>query len=482
MTPGKSLIAALAAAALLSPAWYAAADTAGNAEKKTVISYADYMGKIREKLPELRKNRLAVEKAGNARLAAGAAGDTKLDAAGSYSRTWRYSNNPFSRTGYENYYDANLGLSRKFTATGTTLSGGVAYSQFRSEIDYDNFNLPDAYHYPSYYLGFSQSLLKNAFGTVDRFARNDAEMKLAIEKLRAENSDKNDLNQYRKLYFSWIEYARRLELLARSIQNAEALHAQVLRRFRAGLSDNDDVQNAAASVLQYRANREDALASYNALLGQLGIFIDTAAAEPDPGEFENHFKSSSSVEYGDVKFEKTRAAGIYRLTKENYRYSREVAGNKLLPQLDITGKYTRKAQDDSLAGAAGKIHDQDYYVGFSVSYPLGNSQSESEARAAELAVEEVNHEYDISGNEYDKNLKSIRSSAEGLKRIIGISEERIRALESKYGTEQKKYLQARLDLNFLIATANTLTAEKINLLGLKKQLIYHHIDYGDLTE
>lgn len=477
-----ALIGAAAGLALLAPAARAAADAADNADRKAVISYSDFMAKLREKLPELRRNRIAVEKADNARLASGAAEDTRLDGSGSYSRNWRYSNNPFSRTGYENYYDANLGLSKKFSATGTTLSGGVAYSQFRSEIDYGDFNLPGAYHYPSYYLGFSQSLLKNAFGTVDRFARNDAEMKLSIEKLRAENADKNDLNQYRKLYFSWIEYARRLDLLARSIQNAEALHAQVLRRFRAGLSDNDDVQNAAASVLQYRANREDALASYNALLGQLGIFIDTAGTAPDPGEFETHFQSSSAADYGDVKFEKTRAAGIYRLTKENYRYAREVAGNKLLPQMDISGRYTRKAQDETFAGAAGDMKDSDYYVGFSVSYPLGDSQGESDARAAELAVKEVNHEYDISGNEYDKNLKSIRSTAGGLKRIIGISEERIRVLESKYGTEQKKYLQARLDLNFLIATANTLTAEKINLLGLKKQLIYFHIDYGDLTE
>lgn len=478
----EALIGILAAAALLAPAASGAAETAGNAEKKAVLSYAEFMVKIREKLPELRKNRIAVEKAGNTRLAAEAAEDTKIDAAGSYARTWRYSNNPFSRTGYENYYDANLGLSRKFSATGTTLSGGVAYSQFRSEIDYGSFIMPDAYHYPSYYLGFSQSLLKNAFGTVDRFARNDAEMKLSIEKLRAENADKNDLNQYRKLYFSWIEYARRLELLAESIRNAEALHAQVIRKFRAGLADNDDVQNAAASLLQYRANREDALAAYNALLGQLGMFIDTASALPEAAEFETHYRASSSAAYGEVKFETTRAAGIYRLTKENYRYTREIAGNKLLPQMDITGKYTRKAQDDSFTGAAGKIHDSDYYVGFSVSYPLGNSQSESEARAAELAVEEVNHEYDISGNEYGKNLKSIQSSAEGLKRIITITGERIRALESKYGTEQKKYQQARLDLNFLIATANTLTAERISLLGLKKQLIYYHIDYADLTE
>ena len=34
------------------------------------------------------------------------------------------------------------------------------------------------------------------------------------------------------------------------------------------------------------------------------------------------------------------------------------------------------------------MKDSDYYVGFSVSYPLGDSQGESDARAAELAVKD----------------------------------------------------------------------------------------------
>ncbi len=453
----------------------------GTAPKET-LSFESYLGKIREKLPELKKNRIAVERARNARLAADAPSDTMLEGSGAWNKTWRYSSNPFSRRGYESTYSANLGVSKKIPPTGTTLRAGASYTQFRSDIDYGSFVLPDAYHYPSYYAGFTQSLLNNAFGVIDRFAARDAEMKIAIEKLRADNADKSDLNRYRKLYFDWVEQAEKLTLLQKSIANAEALRDQVARKFRLGLAENDDVQNAAASALQYRAAYEEAAAAYRALLGEIGLLVDTSKYAPSPGEFDARFSASETANFSEVPFEKTRSAEIYRLMKNNHNYAREVAENKLLPQLELHGMVTRKAQDSDFAAAAGGMNNTDYYLGFSVTYPLGNSQAESEARIADLAIEEVNREFDISRNDYGKNLTSLLGTAGGIKKMIGISGERIKALESKYRTEEKKYLQARLDLNFLIASANALTAERINLLGLKKQLIYHHIDYTDLTE
>jgi len=216
---------------------------------RETITFESYLGKIREHLPELRKNRIAVERARNARLAADAGFDAMVEGSGAWNKTWRYSNNPFSRTGYENNYTANLGVSKKIAPTGTTLSAGASYTRFSSEIDYGSFVLPEAFHYPSYYAGFTQSLLNNAFGIIDRFAANDAEMKTAIEKLRAENAEKSDLNRYRKLYFDWIEYAARLDLLKKSIVNAEALRDRVASKFRLGLAHKTILRDRVVRLL-----------------------------------------------------------------------------------------------------------------------------------------------------------------------------------------------------------------------------------------
>jgi hypothetical protein len=63
-----------------------------------------------------------------------------------------------------------------------------------------------------------------------------------------------------------------------------------------------------------------------------------------------------------------------------------------------------------------------------------------------------------------------------------IKENIVGALKSQYQTENKKYLQARLDLFYLLETDNSITNEEIALLRLKNQLIDLYFDYLTLTD
>ncbi len=446
------------------------------------ISYRDYIDTITQKLPELKRNEIQVQRAKNTLDGTESTEDTFLEGDATYTRTKQYSRNPFSRTGYTSEYTANLGIARKFNRTGTTLSTGLSYYQLDNDINYEGAAIPNTYYYPSVYLKFSQSLLKNTFGIIDRFAKNDAAMKLEIEKLRRSESDKSDMNYYRKLYFDWVEYLEQLRLINESIRNARALSNQVSRRFRSGLAGNDDVQSAAALVLQYRATYEEVMASRIALERELQLFFDTAQRQPESSEFDRLYAMAREKGYPRVPFEKTKSAEIYRLTKKNYRYAKDVAENRLLPQLDLVAQVTRKAQDDQFSTAARELNDTDYYIGFSMSYPLENIESRSAVKEAELSIQEINNEFSVSKNGYHKSLDSLIEYSKGVERVIDLKEKRIKTLESKYRTELKKYQQTRLDLQFLINTANEITSEQIGLLQLKNQIIRYAIDYADLTK
>lgn len=450
-------------------------------KEKNTIQYDQFITKIKETLPQIRKNRIAVKRAENAVNLGKSAFDTMLEASASWNKTWKYSYNPFSRTGYETNYATSLGFTKKLYSTGTSVSGGISFNQYQSDIDYGSFPIPNTYYYPAYYISFSQSLLKNSFGTIDRFAAKDAEMKREIEKLRATLNDDTDLNYYRKLYFDWLESIERIELLKKTIADAIILKEHVNNKFKIGLAENDDVENAKAAELQYRSVYEEETSSLKSIVDEIGLFIDTSNIVPEKKELENFLKQCDEYSFAEIQFENTRLSFIYHLTKENYLYIEKVARNKLLPQLNIVGSITRKAQDTTFSGSVKNINDTDYYIGISAIFPLENNAAESEKKNAELAIEEINHEYDIALNNYRKNITVLSNNAKALKKMIDFSERRVKALESKYRTEEKKYLQARLDLTFLITTAQALTAEKLNLLRLKKLLVYHLIDYQDLT-
>lgn len=448
---------------------------------KSTISYKEFMEKIRASIPHIRKNSLAVKRAENAKRAGESPFDTRLESSASWNKTWKYSYNPFSRTGYETEYAGSLGITKKLYSTGSVLSGGISYRQYQSDIDYGSLTIPDTYYYPAYYAGFSQSLLKNSFGAIDRFASKDAEMKEEIEQLRASQNDDNDLNYYRKLYFDWLESIERLELFKKTIDDAVKLKERVNNKFRLGMAENDDVQNAAAAELQYRAAYEEESSAVKSLEEEIGLFLDQKNLSPDTTELTNYLKICEEYSFAEIPFAKTRLAEIYHLTKANYEYAEKVAQNKLLPQLDVVGTITRKAQDTGFAKAAGKVNDTDYYIGLSASFPLENNAAESEMENSRIAVEEISHEYNIALNAYKKNISTLANNAGALKKMIEFSRRRVLALESKYRTEEKKYLQARLDLTFLISTGQTLTTERLNLLRLQKTLVYHLIDHQDLT-
>jgi outer membrane protein TolC len=437
------------------------------------VTYKQFLDRVSAVLPELKKNKIQVEKAKNTLYGAGSAEDINLTAETGYSKTDEFSKG--TTTGKKDL-SSKLGLSKKIAQTGSNLNVGAAYN--RTEYG----SVSDPYYYPSLYVKFSQSLLKNAFGIVDRYAVNNAKMQYDIAKLKEIQSNKTDLNYYRKLYFLWIEYREQLKLLNISINTALKLSESVKGKYRSGLVNNADLHSSDAFVLKYRIAYEELKTDMNAMETELSIFFTGNDVIPDDTEFSGFFSTAASAGYADVEFGKTTSAEIYRITKKNLQYSYDVAENKLLPQLDFIAEYTKKAQNDSFSKSVENMNSTDYYLGFSFSYPLQNTESKSKADEAKLAIDEINSEYSVSENSYKKSLYSIISRYKDSEQLVSLREKRIKSLEAKYRFELQKYQQSQLDLETVINTSIDITNEKISLIQLKKQIIDNYIDYKDLTE
>jgi len=446
-------------------------------ESSAKISYKQFIENVKQQLPELRKNRLQVEKARNTLYGAGSAEDITLSGETGYGKSEILSKGSSTET---RGYSSKLGLTKKIAQTGTEISTGAGYN--RTEYSTDS---SQAYSYPSLYIKFNQSLLKNAFGTVDRYAVNNAKMKYEIEKLKEIETNKTDINYYRKLYFTWIEYREELKMLNNSIDSARKLADNIKSRFKSGMVNSADLYSSAAVVLKYQIAYEELKSEMNTIESGLNIFLQEISEEnriPDDDEFSLLYKTSLASEYPLINFDKTSNAEIYRLTKNNLEYTADVSENKLLPQLDLVGEYTRKAEDNSFSKSAGNLNSTDYYAGFSFSYPLQNTENHSILEGTKLAIEEINSEYSITQNSYKKSIDSIISRYKDSRRLLVLREKRIETLAEKYRFELQKYQQSQLDIETLLNTSIEITNEKISLNQLKKQIIENYIDYSDLTE
>ncbi len=448
--------------------------------KKEKITFDSYLEKIRGKLPEMQKNRLAVEKAKNSLYASRAQEDFSLSSSFKYYYENPASTSPATSLDSTSGFASSVGVNKKFIETGTQISTGVEYGS--SNIKSTALSLDSTSHTPAVYLSITQPLLNNAFGLVDRFAKNNARMQLAIEKLKKRENDKATLSYYRKLYFSWIDYRKRLNILQKNIQGARNLYNQTTRKYRAGLADNDDVQRSLSSLLQYQQQHKEAGTALESIERELNLYFDISGYEPDTQEFNQYFNTALKEVYPAVSYIKTRSCEIYRLTHENLKYNEKVTKNQLLPQLNLEASVKVKSQQDEFNSSMAEMNDVDYSIGFSVSYPLGNTEAQSKIKDAEIAIREINREYEITENSYRKNLENIQLSVSGKKSIHDLKLKNLNALKSKYRTEQQKYRQARINLSYLVDTGISISNEEINLLQLKRDLINYYIDYRDLTE
>jgi len=259
----------------------------------------------------------------------------------------------------------------------------------------------------------------------------------------------------------------------------------IKNRYKSGMVNSADLHSSTAVVLKYQIAFEELKTEMNAMESELNLFLNEIGKEsriPDDSEFLSFYDISLNSNYNKIKFESTSNSEIYRLIKNNLRYTADISENRLLPQFDILGEYTRKSEKTAFAESAGKINSSDYYMGFAFSYPLQNTENKSDLEDTKLAIEEINSEYSISKNSYTKSLDSIESRYKNSQRLVILRDKRIETLENKYRFELQKYQQAQLDIETLINTSIEITNEKISMVRLKKQIIENYIDYSDLTE
>lgn len=440
------------------------------------VSYEEYIAAVERNLPELKSNEINVLSAENSVKSAKSGGDTAFTAGGNLYSNKEYAG--INSSGDAKGYNFFGGLSKTITSTGTTVTGTYNYAK----DNYSNFSSTSSNYSaysPSMSVTVSQPLLYNFLGKVDRFAENNAEMKLEIAKYQLMDNNRSVLNSYRKLYFQWIVYKKIIQNLDEAIANSNLLKEQIKRKVSAGLADNDDYQGAVASVLNYQNQRREYSTMLKSIENRMRLYLDINQRVPDEKFFNEYYQIAGRAKLDEIGFSKTTSSRIMNLTMKNYVYSKGVYENRLLPELNVYAGVTKKDISESQTYGG---NDTDYNVGFKFKYYLENNSAESSLRSIEIQIKNLEYEYKAAENSYKKSLADYMERSSGIIEQLGNKENSLKALESKLVTEKRKYNQARLSLSYVISTENSITAERNNLLALKYQLIGNLIDYTDLVK
>ncbi|TAL34483.1 MAG: hypothetical protein EPN93_12235 [Spirochaetes bacterium] len=448
----------------------------GKVEMKT-IKYDDYLETIVSVLPEIKANGINLLTQENALKKAGSLSDISLSGNGSYVRenqTLAYMGNA---SGKNSTSDLSLGLSKKIAPTGTDVGVDFGYSRTAME-DYSVFN--NAYTNTPYAgVTVKQPLLYNFLGKVDQYGEKNAEMQVDIEKVKLIESNKSTLNAYKKLFFEWSLARRQIRNTEEALANSKLQRDQIAINYRAGLSDEDDYEKTAASVIEYERQLESDFITLNAIVNKLSVYLHTESVAPSEDDFNRLYQSSLQSDFGLVGFETTTSARIISMMMKRLLYSKGVYENRVLPELNVYGGVRQKNLASGSSDAFNELPYRDWNIGFEFSYKLGNTEAESSLKDIEIQVKSLECEKEIAVNDYKKYLSVLAGSANGTKLLIGKKTAYLDTLNRQLAAEMIKYRQGRLNLSYVIQTGNTISLTKTEIETLKYRLIAYCIDYRD---
>ncbi|MDR3238361.1 MAG: TolC family protein [Spirochaetia bacterium] len=454
--------------------------------EKAPLKYNEYIDSVISSLPELKANGINLLAEENALKKARALSDITLTANANRSSTAQLSSDstkPFA------YVDTQLGaaLTKKFTTTGTIVGVNGGYGQTGYEGVYPPSPPPagpiDSYVY-SPYIGVTlkQPLLYNFLGKVDRYTEEDAEMKVDLEKVRLIENNKMSLNTYKKLYFEWILTLKKIQNSKKSIASAQTQLNQVRRNYQAGISEEDDYQRTVATLIDYQQQLESDLIILNNIEHYLSLYINAFALEPNQDDFDEFFAKSNEHVYDFVDFSKTSSAKMLNMTMDRLAHSKGIFENRTLPELNVTGAYTRKNLTNESSEKFSRFSENDWRIGFEFVYNLGSNLAEGELKDIEIQLQSLGYEKNIAENNYKKALSNISNSAAGTKELLKQKTAYLAALQRQLATERRKYGQGRLHLSYVITTENQISATNTAIFTLKYQLISSYIDYMDAIQ
>lgn len=444
------------------------------AEGNKEISLRDYMNTVEPYLIGLEGKALEREKIALGIKAAKAGSDLQLTSSLEWNNNRLYS--PVKS--YENDLSVLVGLGGVLFPTATKLGGSIGYNHNFREKE-RNFLPEDGLgKFSTVYAGFSltQPLLYNAFGSLDRLKLRKAENDLRTSQLEEAENRRELLSRYEELYYRWSLWRKENDLIREQVEKTLKSYREIRKKKEAGLVDDDAVEQVYGALLGYRINRETGEQKLEALEGELSSFLDTNFYRPEESLFERFYRESLKSAWKKNSFRETKRREIFESRLESLSLREKAAKAAMLPRLDLKGELRFKSGFENREDF--KDHwDTDFNLGLRLNFPLEGRVSRLNRDSAVLDAELTANKRDEARQNYEVEQKRLFSVRKALKANIRLTEKSLEARKRLYRALEKKFNQARSDLQSLLNTEVGIVAAELSLLELKYEVIRGELRY-----
>jgi outer membrane protein TolC len=342
---------------------------------------------------------------------------------------------------------------------------------------------PSRFHEQGLFLSYTQPILRNTGGVLDRLDYDVQGFTVEIQTLVVQENQENFLRDLAERFLDWVLLTEQRQITRNRLQLASKELNQVRRKFKAGLVDKVDVFRAQDAVLSSKATLSRFEAAFNAKRTELAALINDPTLQqkqPDMDPYQVVKLPAKENVVTQMK-DNARILRALRLQAEQQGALRDGLKDTARAQLDFSVSVGIKDGDEAFSSSNG-FDKTDSQLALDFSYPLGNRTAKADVRKAILQRQQTLVDVQNEIVNLEAAVHNALTQIQGLKNTLELNRQRIKTARARTRAEEDRYNLGRAELTFVIQSRD---AEAVAQLAYANNAINYHkllLEYRSLTD
>ena len=321
---------------------------------------------------------------------------------------------------------------------------------------------------------YSQPLLRNAGGLLDRTPYETSKISVAIAALQAEEDQETFLLELAMRFVTWASLSEQYDITLERLKLAEKQYDRTEDKHRNFLVDKIDVLRAADAVragearVRLMQSQRDAAGAELAVLAQ-----DSQLRQFRPAfDFESRAPLPALGDANRLLQSPVRVLHVFELRRKVAQREHQALLEEKKPDLSLQIGVSRIGGGPSERNLLN-ANKQDFSVGLRFTMPLGNRIATARANQGSARVRQIELLSQQTTLELEALLHNLLVQLTELNKVITIDDLQIASARAKTAEELEQYNQGRSDLTFVIQAQDA--EQDARLLRIRNATTYHQL-------
>ncbi|NIO28031.1 MAG: TolC family protein [Candidatus Latescibacteria bacterium] len=323
-------------------------------------------------------------------------------------------------------------------------------------------------------VAYSQPLLQNKWGRLDRLEYELGKYNIDFAQLQALENQENFLLDLSIRFLDWALLTEQIEIARERLRLAEEQLDQTTRMRRANLVDEVDVLRAEDATRIAKQNIVLLESGWKAKQAELAVLSKSTDLYGQSPEFDLYaLKRLPTADEAVSQLRlKSRLLQVLLVRKQQLEYQREGFVEISMPQLFLNIGAGLQEGENEFGESLG-LDKPDIFISLAFSYPLGNRTALADIKTTDSQIRQL--EEDIKSIELDLESASrnLLIQINELEKVLALNLEQIESARQKTAEEQKLYDQGRGQLTFVIQARDN--EENAKLTYAQNAKFYHEL-------